>query len=653
MSRNFLDNDPAGPIDGSDSFPGIQSGGDVLFSMAALLAKAWDRASHTGSQAQSTVSGLIAALATKAADAVVVKLSGNQTIDDIKTFTSSPIVPPPTSAFHAAPKGFVESLVGVTGIRVEDEGSSVVGAATAINFVGVSVNVTDGGSGEATVTVSQAALGVFYVGAATGVAITDIANLEAAIDAATAAPRGGIVQFGPGVYNLAGIDPILLPENGVTGKQIIIRGAGAGNGTLLLVSTDGAVDEYLFAGSGLSSFDNGSYKTVLEDLTVFGPQAFSAYETDETVRVPCNLSGVMLDTHVTINRCTFLGFRFGFNSAGNHNVVTNSKFSNCYVGARWSAVGGLGGDVLLDNVDLAGNTFASHYINNDAVASWHSVRGHVGFAPWEYYIEDGGTVGQTRMYYCIFDATSHEFAGNGMIYSGDQSAMVDECHWRNCGNFSTNNAVYGLPSSDYENHVFLHTFARSSFTDGSPTYACTESHYNVSNALTGVSIHRCLAAMAQAVTDGVPYIKGPAGANQANVTLLDANFRAVAVPVDAVGAVVAKTLVEWTQFGHVRPHAYHGTGIRTQIAGVARNTVAAGNREYVLVVQESADQEILMTGGVDPTATQVIVPSSDGTNRSYVMPFSWDGTNATRQIIGQLYLAVGGSASVRARVRIL
>jgi hypothetical protein len=701
MSRNFLDNDPAGPITGLDSFPGIQSGGDVLFSFAALFALAWDRNSHIGFQAMSTITGLTAALAALAADADVVHDTGNETIagtktfssapvvpdaswtiaktsglqaaldalpidssvvhdtgDEtiagVKTFSSSPIVPTPTTAFQAAPKGYVESLITAgAGVRVEEEGSTVVAAATGLNFVGGSVTVTDAGSGEATVTFGQStALGVFYVGAATGVAITDIANVEAAIDAATAAPRGGIVQFGPGVYNLAGIDPILLPENGATGKQIIIRGAGAGNGTLLLVSTDGAVDEYLFAGSGLSSFANGSYKTVLEDLTVFGPQAFTAYETDETVRVPCNLSGVMLDTHVTINRCTFLGFRFGFNSAGNHNVITNSKFSNCYVGARWSAVGGLGGDVLLDNVDLAGNTFASHYINNDAVASWHSVRGHVGFAPWEYYIEDGGTVGQTRMYYCVFDATSHEFAGNGMIYSGDQSAMVDECHWRNCGNFSTNNAVYGLPSSDYENHVFLHTFARSSFTNGSPTYACTESHYNVSTALTGVTIHRCLAAMAQAVTDGVPYIKGPAGANQASVVLLDANFRAVAVPVDSVGAVVAKTLVEWTQFGHVRPHAYHGTGIRTQIAGVARNAVTAGNREFVLVVQESPDQEILMTGGVDPTATQVLVPSSDATNRSYVMPFSWDGTNATRQIVGQLYLAVGGSGSVRARVRI-
>lgn len=699
--RNFLGNPPAGPITGADTFPGIQGGSDVLFSLAALLAAAWARGNHTGTQSMSTIDGLVPALAAKADDSAVVKLTGNQTKagvltlssapvvpndsftiaktaglqaaldaipvdgsvlhttgDETKngvlTFVDSPIVPTPLTGTAAANRDYVDAAItGGSGVRVEDEGSTVVAIATGFNFVGSGVTVTNAGSGEATVTIAPvAALGVHYVGDPTGVAVTDIANTEAAVAAATAAPRGGIVQWGPGLYNLAGIDPILAPENGATGKQIIFRGAGGGNGTILYCPTDGAVDEYLFAGSGDSSFDNGSYKTLYEDLTVLGPDAFEAYETDDTVRVPCNLSGLMLDTHVTVNRCTFLGFRFGFNSAGNHNTITNSKFSNCMVGARWSAVGGLGGDVLLDNVDLAGNTLASHYINNDAVASFHSVRGHVGFSPWEYFIEDGGTVGQTRMYYCIFDATSHEFAGNGIMYSGDQSAMVDEVHWRNCGNFSTNNAVYGLPSSDYENHIFLHTFARSSFTNGSPTYACTESHYNVSNALTGVTIHRCLAAMAQAVSDGVPYIKGPAGANQASVVLLDANFRALAVPVDSVGAVVAKTLVEWTQFGHVRPHAYHGTGIRTMIAGVARNTVAAANREYVLVVQESPDQEILMTGGVDPTATQVLVPSSDATNRSYVMPFSWDGTNATRQIVGQLYLAVGGSGSVRARVRI-
>jgi len=43
---------------------------------------------------------------------------------------------------------------GIAGIRVEDEGTSTVAAATGINFVGAGVTVTDAGSNEATVTIA-------------------------------------------------------------------------------------------------------------------------------------------------------------------------------------------------------------------------------------------------------------------------------------------------------------------------------------------------------------------------------------------------------------------------------------------------------------------------------------------------------------------
>ena len=497
---------------------------------------------------------------------------------------------------------------------------------------------------------TDSVLGTFYVGAPTGVTATDIANVEAAIDAATAAPRGGIVQFGPGLYDLSGIDPILLPESGATGKQVTLRGAGGQNGTILYCPTDGAVDEYLIAGSGASSAANGSYKTVIEDLTFWGPQTFTAYAPGRT---PCNLSGIMLDTHVKVNRCTFLGFRYGFCAAGNHSTVRDSTFSNGMVGARWTATAGAGGDVLLDNVNLGGNSLASHSIAPTAVAAFHSVRGHVGFAPYGIYFEPGGSAGVIRLYYCVFDATSFEFMGNAMMYDPDQAAGVDEVHWRNCGNFSSNNAVYGLPSSTYHNQVFVHTFARSSFEGGSPNYACTESHFNVSGSLTGVSMDRCLVGMAAAVASGVPFIKGVSLQNQSTVVLRDTNFRAVAVPCHSPGGVTAKTLVERTQFGYARPFAYAGAGTRLPLAGVARNAGTAAGREYVIVVQESADQEILMTGGVDPTGNQVLVPST--ATPTSVEPLSWDGTTATltKPIVGQLYLAVAGSASVRARVRFL
>jgi hypothetical protein len=44
-------------------------------------------------------------------------------------------------------------------VRVEDEGSTIVAAATGLNFVGTGVTVTDAGSNEATVTISSGGAG--------------------------------------------------------------------------------------------------------------------------------------------------------------------------------------------------------------------------------------------------------------------------------------------------------------------------------------------------------------------------------------------------------------------------------------------------------------------------------------------------------------
>lgn len=57
---------------------------------------------------------LQAALDAKAADSAVVKLTGNQTVAGIKTFSSSPIVPTPSSSTQAANKSYVDSVGGGT-----------------------------------------------------------------------------------------------------------------------------------------------------------------------------------------------------------------------------------------------------------------------------------------------------------------------------------------------------------------------------------------------------------------------------------------------------------------------------------------------------------------------------------------------------------
>ena len=58
---------------------------------------------------QNKVNGLSAALSAKAEDSDVVHDAGNESVDGVKTFTSSPIVPTPTTPTQAANKSYVDS----------------------------------------------------------------------------------------------------------------------------------------------------------------------------------------------------------------------------------------------------------------------------------------------------------------------------------------------------------------------------------------------------------------------------------------------------------------------------------------------------------------------------------------------------------------
>lgn len=61
-------------------------------------------------------------------DSAVVKLTGDQTIEDVKTFTSSPIVPTPTAVNQAVNKQYVDNMV------ISPNGSNSYAVAMAIVF---------------------------------------------------------------------------------------------------------------------------------------------------------------------------------------------------------------------------------------------------------------------------------------------------------------------------------------------------------------------------------------------------------------------------------------------------------------------------------------------------------------------------------------
>lgn len=272
MSKNKTQHPAASlPLADDVILDGVQTGVDVKFTKGDIIAGALARTNHTGEQAISTVTGLQTALNGKAEDAAVVKLSGAQTVADIKTFSSapvvpdnswtisdtsglqtaldakaadsavmkltgdqtaagvktfssSPVVPTPTTSTQAANKSYVDSATSGTGIRVEDEGTSVVAAATGINFAGTGVTVTDAGSNEALVTIGPSTgAGVFFVRSATGVSVTDRANVAAAVTAALSSGQtAAVIDLAGGEYDVGDLG-IKLPKYG-GGPQLTFRG---------------------------------------------------------------------------------------------------------------------------------------------------------------------------------------------------------------------------------------------------------------------------------------------------------------------------------------------------------------------------------------------------------------------------------------------
>ena len=104
-----------------------------------------DRSTHTGNQPISTVTGLQTALDGKAASSDTVNLTGAQTVAGVKTFSSSPVVPTPTTNTQAANKAYVDSVAGggsgfalsavtVTGNHTAVNGQWVIGNAAASGF---------------------------------------------------------------------------------------------------------------------------------------------------------------------------------------------------------------------------------------------------------------------------------------------------------------------------------------------------------------------------------------------------------------------------------------------------------------------------------------------------------------------------------------
>lgn len=103
---------------------GIATGATANSPDATLLA----RANHTGTQAQSTIVNLVTDLAAKAADSAVVHNTGAENIAGVKTFSSSPVVPAPTTDLQAATKKYVDDAVTAGGGYTDENAQDAAAA---------------------------------------------------------------------------------------------------------------------------------------------------------------------------------------------------------------------------------------------------------------------------------------------------------------------------------------------------------------------------------------------------------------------------------------------------------------------------------------------------------------------------------------------
>lgn len=155
-------------------------------------------ASETASKGQ-----LDTALALKADDNTVVKVSGDQSIDGVKTFTSSPVVPTPTTAGQASNKDYVDTTVAAippaaTPVLIGSSTTSMTVAASGSKVFALS-SPTDLQVGQYVRAASTASPQNYMAGV-----ITAISSTSVSINIAIAGESGGSGTYAAWTISMSG-----------------------------------------------------------------------------------------------------------------------------------------------------------------------------------------------------------------------------------------------------------------------------------------------------------------------------------------------------------------------------------------------------------------------------------------------------------------
>lgn len=199
----------------------------------------------TGDLGGTSDSPTVPGLTTKATDSAVVHNSGDESVAGIKTFSSSPIVPTPTSPTHTANKTYVDGVVG-TGSTPDADASTKGKVQLGGELAGIS-------STAAAPTIKNM-LRVFNVkdyGAIGDGSTDDLTAIQNAINAATSV--GGIVFFPAATYIVSNS---IVPKNNVTLQGVqnisILKMSASAGRTIKLINaalTNFTIDSMTFSGS--------------------------------------------------------------------------------------------------------------------------------------------------------------------------------------------------------------------------------------------------------------------------------------------------------------------------------------------------------------------------------------------------------------------
>lgn len=223
--------------------------------------------------------------------------------------------------------GLVAALnAKIAGVRVEDEGATTVATATALNFVGTGVTVTDGTGGEATITIAgggiagvrvedegtsivAAATGLNFAGA--GVTVTDATGGEALV---TIPGPSGVRVEDEGTSIVAAATGVNFVGGGVT-----VTNAGSNEATVtvapspaaethagdrtftgkVIVKADAVFDVRAYAGwDPIAANNDAAFTAALAAAVAAGggqvliPRLLKIGNTNHLVTPPCGLVGM-------------------------------------------------------------------------------------------------------------------------------------------------------------------------------------------------------------------------------------------------------------------------------------------------------------------------------------------------------------------------